>query len=367
MAAAAPSNLELNAPQQASTSLPAPSDPQREGCLKVLLAALAGAVASFCWLALPTGDAPIIGPGLLPGAHPATVEFVRWAGLGAIAALVAGCIAPRWRWLLVPPLLVLLEIGSFIFVFLGVGAGDVPPLPGTRPGLLAGVAFGLLMLPFCRPATRPLWRGAAIVLALAALFSVLLISAWRGRADLAAMRGSVLPKVEALLRADVLTTTSPIHWLQVRRMMRSQGSLLESRGYLYLAAYGEMRQPKAEIYLERRSPQPAAPKTDQLAGFQADGLELQLSLPKDFDLLAESKERLAARLRQLTDLRPELRSRLVVLTRGGPNYYALATLHGITYELDWHTYKCYEFGRLGYIGPSIFITCRGVYSRQPPN
>jgi hypothetical protein len=63
-----------------------------------------------------------------------------------------------------------------------------------------------------------------------------------------------------------------------------------------------------------------------------------------------------------------LRSRLVVLT-WAPNRYAVpinyaeATLHGVTCTLDWHSSQFYEFSRLGFIYPTMLITCRGVHSR----
>lgn len=99
----------------------ATGDGKREGWLRVLLAIFAGGIVFPCWLAGPYGAGPYVaapfGPDplgisrFLGSAHPTTLEFVRWAGAGVMAGLVTACLAPRRRWIVVPPLLFLLEFG----------------------------------------------------------------------------------------------------------------------------------------------------------------------------------------------------------------------------------------------------------------
>jgi len=333
---------------------------RREGALRILLAIVAGGVAFPCWLAAPFG-AGFFGYAtgglvmLLPSAHPTTLEFVRWAGAGVMAGVVFACVAPRWRWIMVPPLLVLLEIGWAVFIFLGVGAGDIQRPPGTFQGMCAGVVLGVLALAACRPGMRPARRLATTALAAAVLLAVPVISAWRGRGDLAAMRESVLPAVERLLRTDVLARAGPIQWIELRRRLSDDGRL-------YWHAYGEMRNPKAHIALDwHANPGRWAAKARGLEGLRADGMEAELATPQPYYTEATK------RLLQSIGVRPELTARIELRNEpGGGNWYAVAMYHGIKYKFDWHTVPYYEFERMHFPHGSILMTCSGTYSASAP-
>jgi len=341
----------------------------REGALRILLAIVAGGVAFPCWLAAPFGGV-FFGYAtgglvmLLPSAHPTTLEFVRWAGAGVMAGLVFACVAPRWRWIMVPPLVVLLEIGWAVLIFLVVGAGDIQRPPGTFQGMCAGVVLGVLALVACRPGMRPARRLATIALAAAVLLTVPVISAWRGRGDLVAMRESVLPAVERLLRTDVLAKAGPIQWIEVRRKLSDDGRL-------YAYAYGEMSHPKAQIALDwHDSPGRWAAGARRLDGFRVDGMEVNLVAPQPFDIIESNRQHDAEATKRLLEsmgVRPELTARIELRQEPeSANYYAVAMYHGIKYNFDWHTIAYYEFERMHSPHGTILTTCSGTYSASAP-
>lgn len=348
---------------------------EREGWRRVLLAIIAGGVVFPCWLSGAYGVGPFaLGAfgisGLFSGAHPTTLEFVRWMGAGVLAGLVAACIAPGWRWIVVPPLVVLLEAGWAVFVFLGAGAGDIARPPGTFQGMGAGVVLGVLGSAVCRPATRPVCRVGLVVLVLVVLLAVPAVSAWRGRGDIVAMRERVLPAVQRLLESDVLVKAGPINWIEVRRK-------LSDKSELYVAAYGEMRQPRAQISLDWRDLGGWMGGPDSLQGFPANGLQVQLREPipsrisdkivapptgKPALMTKDVRQMLAA-----VGVQPELADRAEVRTRpDSANQYAVATYHAISYDFDWHTVVSYEFRRMEFPTSSVVITCSGTYSTSAP-
>ena len=348
---------------------------QREGWTRVLLAVVAGGIVFPCWLSGAYGVGPFaLGAfgisGLFSSAHPTTLEFVRWMGAGVLAGMVAACVAPGWRWIIVPPLLVLLEAGWAVFVFLGVGAGDIPRPPGTFQGMGAGVVLGVLVSAICRPGMRPTRRVGVIALAVVALLAVAGASAWRGRGDIVAMRERVLPAVQRLLATDVLVKASPVNWIEVRRK-------LSDKGELYVAAYGEMRQPRAQISLDWRDTGRWTGGPGNLQGFPVDGLQVQLGEPipsRIWDKIVApptGKPALGtADVRQLLaaiGVKPELVDRAVLRTRpDSANQYAVATYHGVNYDFDWHTVVSYEFRRMEFPPSSVLITCVGSYSASAP-
>jgi len=345
-----------------------------EGPGTVLLAVVAGGVAFPCWLVAPFGPGPLGVSGFWPSAYPPTIEFVRWAGAGVIGGMVSACIAPRRRRFIVPPLLVLLEMAWPVFVFLMVGAGDVPVPQGTFSGMSAGVIVGVAAVAFCRPGLRPARRFATIALAVALLLVTPAVSAWRGRADLVAMRESVLPAVATLLRADVLTLaaqcaapergqaaskTSPIQWIALQRKLSREGCV-------YWSAYGEMSSPKAQIALEWRHPSPSQERIGGLEAFRADGLGVQLAAPPSLDAIELDRRHDADEVKRVLHsmgVRPELAARIVLRKQPeAANYYAVARYHGISYEFDWHTFVSYLFRRMQFPVSSMLIRCSGSYS-----
>jgi hypothetical protein len=340
-------------------------DGKREGGLRILLAVLAGGLVFPAWLAGPYGAGPFrlhLGiSGFLASAHPTTLEFVRWAGAGVMAGLVTACLAPRWRWIVVPPLLYLLEFGWWVFIFFVVGVGDVPIPSGTYPGMAAGVILGLLAIVPCRAVVRPSRRVTLIAVAAAAFILVLIGSAGRGRSDVIAMRQNVLPAVERLLRADVLVKTSPVEWIEIRRK-------LSFKGQLCTYAYGEMRGQGAQIALEWPSQHPA-PEAGSVEGFRGDGLQIQLEHRPALDVSKEPKPEDMRRVLKSSGVRPELLTRLAISKWPGKAYryatqsdYGLASYHGLRYTFDWHTTVFYPFARMHAPLSSTLITCRGTYS-----
>jgi hypothetical protein len=348
---------------------------EREGWPRVLLAVVGAGIAFPIWLVGPYGVGPFaLGAfgtsGLFASAYPTTLEFVRWAGAGIMAGLVAGCIAPQRRWVIVPPLLVLLEIGWAGFIFLVAGAGDIARPPGTFQGMAAGVVLGVAAVVACLPTVRPSRRVGMIVLAAVVLAAVPVISAWRGRDDIIAMRERVFPALTKLLRDDVLVNPGPVQWIEVRRQLSEQGQL-------YVYAYGEMRQPRAQIALDWRDRGRWTGGPDNLQGFPADGLQIQVREPipsRIWDLIAApptGRPALTSRdvREMLTSIgvSSQLVERADLRTRpDSANQYAVATYHGISYDFDWHTLVAYEFRRMEFPSSSVLITCSGTHSASAP-
>jgi hypothetical protein len=345
------------------------SSAEREGGLRILVAIGAGGVVFPCWLAAPFGGGFFGYAGsdlveLLPSAHPTTLEFMRWAGAGIMAGLVSACIAPRRRWIIVPPLLVLLEIGWEVLIFLVVGAGDVPRPPGTFQGMCAGVMLGVLAVAACRPGMRRARRLATVALAAVVLLAVPAISAWRGKGDLAAMRESVLPTVERLLGSDMLVNTTPVQWIAVRRRLSDEGAL-------YWHAYGEMRNPRAQIALDwRDNPSRWAAEARGLDGFRVEGMEVNLAAPQGFDTIEFDRQgdaEATRRVLQSAGVRSALAAKVELWQAGDPpKFDAVTTYHGIRYEFDWHTFPFYEFERMHFPPDAILTTCSGTYSASAP-
>lgn len=337
-----------------------------EGRLKTLLAVMAAGVVFPCWLTAPSVWDPSASGGwmLFPSAHPTTLEFMRWTGAGVMAGVVAACIAPRRRWIMVPPLVISLEAGWAILVFLIVGAGDVPRPPGTFQGMLAGVVLGVAAIAVIRPGARLVRRLATIGLAAAVLLSAPLISAWRGRADLAAMRQTVLPMVERLLRADLLHRAGPVRWFEVRRKRSDDGAL-------YWRAYGEMREPQAQIALDwHGDPSRWAAGASGRDALRVERMEVNLVAPQPFDAVEFDRRHDAAATRQLLQsmgVRRELTARIELRKEPeSANWYAVAVYHGINYKFDWHVFPSYEFARIHFAPDTILTTCSGTYRGAAP-
>jgi hypothetical protein len=326
-----------------------------------LLAVAAGTVAFLCWLVAPFGPGSLGVSSFWPSAYLPTIEFVRWAGAGVVAGAAAACIAPRRRWIVVPPLLVALEIGWAVLVFLMVGAGDVPVPRGTLSGMCAGLLVGVAAIALCRPGLRAARRVGMIALAAAMMFVAPAISAWRGRGDLAAMREGALPAVADLLRADVLTETTPIAWIHVQRKLSREGDL-------YWSAYGEVACPKAQIALEwpgNRRP----PAAGGFKGFGANGLQVPLAAPSSLDPIELDRRHDADEVKRALlsiGVHPALAARIVLRKQTqAANYYAVARYHGIVYDFDWRPFVSYEFRRMQFPVSSMLIKCRGTYSPVP--
>jgi len=332
---------------------------RRGGWLRVLGAVLLGAFVFPCWLALHGDFSPSGHWGLLASAYPPTVELMRWAGAGVVAGLAAACAAPGWRWIIVPPLVAILEGGCWVVAFLVVGAGDVGVPQGTGTGMVLGVVLGALSP--VAVGVRMSWAGRAKVVAAAALIllAVLAVSAWRGRPELKAMREDVLPAAERLLRTDVLTDAGPVQWYVVRRRMSPEGMLS-------VFAYGEVAKPRAQVSIESRDPRRRAGRGEELEGFSTDGFEIQIEVPEPHaEALISEREcdrRTVADAMRAAGLLPDLVAAVVVHRyQNGAGCYATAVQHGVEYEFDWHTKVVYEFERTGYFR-SMLIEIKGSYS-----
>jgi hypothetical protein len=329
-----------------------------EGFRRIGLAVVLATAVFPCWMVI----AYCIGAAL-PSVHPATMGFVSWAGAGVMAGLVAAWIVPSYRWIIVPPLLVALEIGfNFAWaIVLTVENVDIKNQKGLLEGMCGGVVLGVLFAGCCRVAMRPAQRLAIIAFAAGAFLAVSMISAWRGRGDLVAMRQSVLPAVQMLLRKDVLAKTGPVQWIEVRRNMSDEGEL-------YVFAYGEMRNPQVKIYLEAPNLQRWTGKADELQGLSLYNLEIQLPQPRRVSVAEERRAETVKQMLRSTGVRPELAARMVIRERypGGPQVYAVAIYHGIKYEFDWHFSVGYGFERMDFPPSSTFITCSGTYSASAP-
>ena len=336
-----------------------PGGGQREACLRVLSAVLLGGFVFPCWLALPAGFANSGYWGPLASAYPPTVEFIRWAGAGVVAGLAAASMAPRWRWIVVAPLVLILEGAYWFLVFLVVGAGDVAVPQGTREGMAVGTLVGALSPVVVRAGMTVGRRVMVVVAAALLLLAVPAVSAWRGRPQVAAMREDVLPAAERLLSANVLANAGPAQWIVVRRKMSGEG-------VVSAFAYGEMRRPKAQIYLESRSPLRMAGKGGEPEGLSLDRFEVQIEVPEPhMEALISDRQCepgvVDAALRAAA-LRPELLASVAVRKyEEGAGCYASARYHGMEYEVDWHTRVVYEFTRIEYF-PSMLIRLKGTYS-----
>jgi hypothetical protein len=200
-----------------------------------------------------------------------------------------------------------------------------------------------------------------VALAAVVLLAVPAISAWRGRGDLAAMRESVLPTVERLLYTDVLDSAGRMQWIELRRRLSDDGRL-------YWHAYGEMRNPKAQIALDWcDDPGRWAAGARGLDGFRVHGMEVNLVAPQPFDVIERHDVEAAKRLLQSAGVRPELAARIDLWQeRKAPEFDAVATYHGIRYEFDWHTFAYYEFARMHFPSDPILTKCSGTYSASAP-
>jgi hypothetical protein len=146
---------------------------------------------------------------------PIVQRFTGWAAAGPMAAVVAACLAPRRRWRIALPLLLILDWGAaaagISLPGLLAGIGGLPGETGMRTGVIVGIALGIVLIAICRPAmaSRRRWMMVGFVAAL--LLTARLMLAALGERDLAGVK-QLLPDVEELLRTEMLVKTGPVSW-----------------------------------------------------------------------------------------------------------------------------------------------------------
>ena len=113
----------------------------RDGWPGVVLALVAGPVVFVSWVVLG-----VLPPGrMVP--HPLVTffPFVYFVGIGPVAAVVMTWLAPKRRWVIAAPLVVLIHTGLVCFA-LGMSAAFNSNIPqglteGTSLGILVGLAL----------------------------------------------------------------------------------------------------------------------------------------------------------------------------------------------------------------------------------
>jgi len=327
---------------------------QREGCLRMFLAVVLGILSFYCWIAICSGLHTV-----LVSVHPVILGFVRWAGAGVLAALAAACTAPRWRFVIVPPLLITLCFVS-VAVFTILTDADIPLEPGAGTGMLSGIAAGLLLMGIGVLWKRPIQKAAIVSIPSGGLLVVLLVSSGLGMSDFAAIRNDGFPTIEKLLRKEVLVKTEPVEWIVVKWEVSDDGKT-------FPWAYGEMPNEKIQIELPWRNPPRASDEAGWLEGVSVDGVTIQMCKPPSEALQAEGNAVVVKRWLKSLGVRPELADRLVLYPYEGASpglgiTSATAQRHGIEYDFDWHGSKWYGFEKRDFPLPNILIRCKGTYS-----
>jgi hypothetical protein len=291
----------------------------REGCLRVVLAVPAGTLAFFATLGLLSTS-----PDLPEDAQ----TFMGWAGAGPMAVLVAAFLAPRRRWLIALPLLLILEWGLSIadIIIAGFGESSVPGEAGMLTGAKVGVALGIILIARCRPTLPPRRRRMMIGLTVVSLLAGRLMLPVVGERYLDRVR-QVLPDFEKLVRADVLVRTGPVSWRQPQ--WRPGGRFTAS-------AEGEMVYRRIRLELEINDPfRLLAHRPGTLEGLtvglrspiwltKPPGLGIWLPQPRHLN----PDESITPGFLEAMGVQPILAQR--IHRPGGQGY--MATYHGMTYH-----------------------------------
>jgi hypothetical protein len=253
---------------------------------------------------------------------PIAQRFTGWAGAGPMAALMAACLAPRRRWMIALPLLVILEWGAAVAAIslhgLLAGGGRLPGETGMLTGAIVGFALGIVLIAMCRAAMPPGRRWIMVGLVAVILLAARLTLPVLGEHSLAGVKHR-LPYVEEWLRTEILVKTVPVSWGRPYWM----GSLDCAPWVSGQMAYRSIR---LELYLDPPGDHPFGCLVDRpgkLEGWRVGGA---MWLPQPRGL--SNHEFITPAFLEAMGVQPKLAHRF----RPAGDQEVAATYHGITYH-----------------------------------
>jgi len=279
-----------------------------------LAAAWAGAYSSACWL--------------VPTRWDAVSQAQTWTALGVLSAcLVALVFALRYRWSLVPTLVVLCLLYLVVVPLLRGGPERVPQRAhwaATMTGGMLGSLLGLVLAALARPSASVRSAGVCIGvgwLSMAALCIAVgaLSSAARARSfdriRVADLSERVLPAVEEWLGSHLLVVEPEVRW---RTPTESELEALQAAGR-YPGTDGEMVRPRGTIdaAIHKGPRRDSAMSETALATGVKVSVSMILELPEPI-----SEEGITTEVLESVGLRPELARKFKAKPRGRGTFVA---------------------------------------------